>query len=92
MMTAKQVFYAGRVQGVGFRYSTKRVAAGFDVTGWVKNLPDGRVEMFAQAFEAEELDAFLTDIQQSSLGSHIKDCTVSAVAAQPGLRGFNIVS
>lgn len=90
-MTAKQVFYAGRVQGVGFRYSTKRIAAGFDVTGWVKNLPDGRVELMAQALEADELEAFLEDIQRSSLGSHIKGCEVQAVAAQPDLRGFSIM-
>ena len=44
-MTAKQVFYEGRVQGVGFRYGTKREAMGFDVTGWIANLSDGRVEM-----------------------------------------------
>ncbi|HRH95685.1 MAG TPA: acylphosphatase [Prosthecobacter sp.] len=89
-MTAKHVFYTGHVQGVGFRYSTKRIASGFDVTGWVKNLPDGRVEMMAQSFEADELDAFLEDIQQSSLGSHIKEREVKVAAAQPGLRGFNI--
>jgi len=90
-MTAKNVLYSGRVQGVGFRYSTKRIASGFDVTGWVKNLPDGRVELLAQALEAEELEAFLEDIQQSSLGSHIKQCEVKAIAAQPNLRGFSIL-
>ncbi|WP_395731738.1 acylphosphatase [Prosthecobacter sp.] len=90
-MTAKNVLYSGRVQGVGFRYSTKRIASGFDVTGWVKNLPDGRVEMLAQSFEADELDAFLEDIQQSSLGSHIKEREVTAIAAQPNLRGFSIL-
>lgn len=90
-MTAKNVFYSGRVQGVGFRYSTKRIASGFDVTGWVKNLPDGRVEMMAQSFEADELEAFLEDIRQSSLGSHIKAHEVIVVPAQPSLRGFSIV-
>lgn len=90
-MTARHVFYSGRVQGVGFRYSAKRIASGFDVTGWVKNLPDGRVELFSQAFELEELEAFLEDIQRSSLGSHIKEREVSVVPAQTGLRGFSIV-
>jgi acylphosphatase len=90
-MTAKHVFYSGRVQGVGFRYSTKRLASGFDVTGWVKNLPDGRVELMAQASDTDELDAFLEDIQQSSLGSHIKGREVTAVAAEPNLRGFSIL-
>jgi len=91
MMTAKQVLYKGHVQGVGFRYSTKRIASGFDVTGWVKNLPDGSVHLMAQAFEADELDAFLEDIQQSSLGSHIKEREMKVVPAETGLRGFSIV-
>ncbi|MBE2285338.1 MAG: acylphosphatase [Prosthecobacter sp.] len=90
-MTARHVFYTGRVQGVGFRYSTKRIASGFDVTGWVKNLPDGRVELFSQAFDADEVEAFLEDIQRSSLGSHIKEIEVQVAAADTSLRGFNIV-
>ncbi len=90
-MTAKHILFSGRVQGVGFRYSTKRIASGFDVTGWIKNLPDGRVELLAQALEADELDAFLEDIQQSSLGSHIKQREVNAIAAEPNLRGFSIL-
>lgn len=91
MMNAKQVFYSGRVQGVGFRYGTKQIAAGFDVTGWVKNLPDARVELFVQALDAAELEAFLEDIQQSSMGSYIKEREIKAIAAQPDLRGFNIM-
>lgn len=90
-MTARHVFFSGRVQGVGFRYSTKQIASGFDVTGWVKNLPDGRVELFAQAADAEEVEAFLQDIQDSNLGSLVKEREVSVVAAQAGLRGFSIV-
>ena len=37
-MIAKRTFYSGRVQGVGFRYSTKQIAMGFEVTGTVRNL------------------------------------------------------
>lgn len=90
-MTARHVYFNGRVQGVGFRYSTKRIASGFEVTGWVKNLPDGRVELFAQAAEAAEIDAFLEDIQRSSLAAHIKGCVIESIPAVPDLRGFNIV-
>ena len=53
-MRSVQVFYEGRVQGVGFRYSVKQIAKGFSVTGWVRNLDDGRVEMQVSA-EPEEL-------------------------------------
>lgn len=90
-MTAKRVLYAGRVQGVGFRFSSKQIARGFDVCGWVKNLPDGRVELHAQAWESEEVDAFLAGIQESNLGSHIKEAAVCGIAVEAGLRGFEIV-
>ena len=42
------ILYEGRVQGVGFRYTTKSVANGFEVTGTVRNLTDGRVELVAE--------------------------------------------
>ena len=90
-MTARQVFYSGRVQGVGFRFTTKRIATGFDVTGWVKNLPDGRVEMQVMADDEGELEAFLEDIQQSDLRSHIKETEVNKIPPMAGVRGFAIV-
>src|SRR5947199_8607559 len=70
-MKAVQVFYEGRVQGVGFRYSVRQIARGFNVTGWVRNLADGRVELQASG-EAEEVSAFLEGIRQSDLGSLLK--------------------
>lgn len=91
-MPSKQVFYSGRVQGVGFRYSVKRIASGFEVTGWVKNLPDGRVELQASSLEEEELDAFLEDIQNSSLGGNIKEVETHDIAPLQGLRGFSIIA
>ena len=42
-MSGRHVFYEGRVQGVGFRATVKHIARGYEVVGWVKNLPDGRV-------------------------------------------------
>jgi acylphosphatase len=90
-MTARRVFYSGRVQGVGFRFSSKQTARGYDVCGWVKNLPDGRVEIHVQAWEQDELDAFLEGIQDSSLGSHIKERDIRVVAPDTGLRGFEII-
>jgi acylphosphatase len=90
-MIAKQVFYSGRVQGVGFRYTTKQIASGFEVTGWVKNLPDGRVELQAMARDIDELEAFLREIEESNLGSLIKDRTMHAIPPLTGVRGFSIV-
>lgn len=90
-MTARRVFYSGRVQGVGFRFSSKLTARGYDVCGWVKNLPDGRVELHVQAWELDEVEAFLDGIQESSLGSHIKEREIRVVASENGLRGFEII-
>jgi len=49
-----QVFYEGNVQGVGFRWSVRNIAKGFDVTGSVRNLRDGRVEPRDQQHEADQ--------------------------------------
>ncbi len=91
-MPAKQVFYSGRVQGVGFRYAVKRIASGFEVTGWVRNLPDGRVELQAMSEEAEELQAFLDAVQESSLRGNIREVTAQVIPPLAGVRGFSIVS
>lgn len=57
-----EVFYAGRVQGVGFRYTVRSLAGRFDVTGFVRNLPDGRVHLVAEG-AAAEIDGFLEAIR-----------------------------
>jgi acylphosphatase len=90
-MVAKKVLFSGRVQGVGFRYTTKQIASGFEVTGIVKNLPDGRVELQAMAADAEELEAFLHAIRDSDLGGLIKEQEISAIPALVGVRGFSII-
>ena len=89
-MPAKQILYSGRVQGVGFRYSTKQIASGYDVIGTVRNLPDGRVELKAMAHDADELDAFLTAIDESNLGSLIKEREMSNIPVMVGVRGFSV--
>ena len=88
-MIATQVFYEGQVQGVGFRYSVKQVAKGFDVIGWVRNLADGRVELQA-AGEPGELAAFLDAIRNSHLRAHIKKEHAAPLSAPPTARGFEI--
>lgn len=88
-MKAVQVFYEGRVQGVGFRYSVRHIAKGFNVTGWVRNLSDGRVELQANG-EPEEVDAFLQGIRQSELGSLIRKESENALTTPPDTHGFEI--
>ena len=88
-MIARQVFYEGRVQGVGFRYSCKSTARGFEVVGSVRNLDDGRVELQCGG-ESEEVAAFLEAIAESDLKAHIKKQTVVPIPPLVGMRGFEI--
>jgi acylphosphatase len=73
----REVYYSGRVQGVGFRYTTRAIAARFAVAGFVQNLPDGRVRLVVEA-AAAELDRFLAAIadEMDACIRHT-DCTVS---------------
>jgi acylphosphatase len=57
------VMYTGRVQGVGFRYTTASIAHRFDVSGYVRNSPDGRVELVAEG-QSAELDEFLREVRE----------------------------
>jgi acylphosphatase len=84
-----QVFYEGNVQGVGFRWSVRNVAKGFDVTGSVRNLPDGRVELQATG-EEDELRAFLDAILESELRGHIRKQSETTLMNPPAFRGFEI--
>ncbi len=85
-----QVLYSGQVQGVGFRYSVKSVANGFDVTGTVRNLPGGGVELIAEGVR-EELEAFRQAIRESGLDHFIRNEEVSWHGAGSGFCGFEIV-
>lgn len=89
-MKSVLVTFEGRVQGVGFRYSVKQIAAGFDITGWIRNQKDGSVLLRAQG-EEEELEAFLTEIDDSHLGGLIRNKTTEACDFDRELRGFAIV-
>ena len=84
-----QVYYEGNVQGVGFRYSVRQIAKGFDVTGSVRNLADGRVELLATG-EKDEVRAFLDAILQSELRAHIKKHFETPMPQLPPFRGFEI--
>ncbi|MDY6914279.1 MAG: acylphosphatase [Planctomycetota bacterium] len=64
------VHFSGNVQGVGFRYTACRVAQGYNVTGTVRNLPDGRVECIAEG-EAAQIEAFLRELSDQ-MDSYIR--------------------
>ncbi len=88
-MASAQVFFTGNVQGVGFRYTVKQLAKGFDVTGWIRNLPDGRVELQASG-EPGELASFIDAIGKSELRAHIREQTQHQLGDQQIARGFEI--
>jgi acylphosphatase len=85
-----KIFYSGRVQGVGFRYTVKSVAAGFEITGTVRNLSDGRVELIAEGARGE-LEAFRAAIRGSELAGFLRDESVLWDNAQNEFHGFEIV-
>lgn len=82
--------YSGHVQGVGFRYQVVSIAKGFELTGWVKNLSDGRVELFVEGEESEasefilavesELDVFINHVEKES-GFGKRQCSNFAILA-----------
>lgn len=80
----KTVLYSGHVQGVGFRYTTARVAGGYEIGGYVRNLSDGRVEVVAEGSPAE-VEAFLSDLDET-MGEYIHG---RQVAESPGTGEFS---
>ena len=84
-----KILYSGHVQGVGFRYTARGVAAGYEIAGVVRNLPDGRVELTAEGTR-EELEAFREAIRGAGLAGFIRDETVAWCEAQNEFRGFEI--
>lgn len=89
-MKACRLFYTGRVQGVGFRYSVKQLGAGFEISGTVRNLPDGRVELVVQG-DNTEIEGMLEAVMNSHLKGFIREIEAHDIAADPGLRGFSIL-
>jgi len=85
-----QIVYSGQVQGVGFRYTAKTVAAGFEVVGTVRNLPDGRVELMAES-DRGELEAFRDAIRGAGLAGFVRDERVTWSEAKNEFHGFEIV-
>jgi acylphosphatase len=88
MLQKVHVYYSGRVQGVGFRYTAQDLAQSLGVTGWVKNLGDGRVEILAEA-EEMGLREFLGKLK-GSLVSYIRGQDIDWQPATGGFEDFKI--
>jgi acylphosphatase len=88
MRIARRYLISGRVQGVGFRYFAEDAALREGIHGWVRNLPDGRVEAAADG-DAEALMRFERAIRQGPRGAQVED--VEVFDDVPGERtGFSI--
>jgi len=67
ILQRRQVLYSGHVQGVGFRYTTRSISRNYEITGFVRNLPDGSVEVVAEG-SPEQLDGFLDEVSDRLSG------------------------
>jgi acylphosphatase len=84
----REILFRGRVQGVGFRYTTRHIASRFNVTGYVKNLPDGRVQLVVEG-TSDEIERFVAAIA-AELDRYIADTTEDVSAATGEFQGFEI--
>lgn len=89
-MIRRTVHFSGRVQGVGFRFTAHSLARKFPVCGYVKNLPDGRVEAVVEG-DREFIERFLADVQEEMSG-HIREMIVHDSAATGQFAGFEVRS
>lgn len=87
-MTAKHVIFIGRVQGVGFRFTAHRMAQRHQLTGFVRNLPDGTVEMLVQG-PARDIDDCIEDINDY-FGEYIRETRIQEIATDPKYMDFKI--
>jgi acylphosphatase len=85
---AKHITFIGRVQGVGFRFTAFNIANRYDLTGFVRNLPDGTVEMFVQG-PAETIENCIRDIQEE-FGRFIRETKIQDCPPAPQYKDFKI--
>ena len=87
-MTAKHIIFRGRVQGVGFRFTSFHAANRHKLTGFVRNLPDGTVEMLAQG-SGEDINDCIRDLEDSFL-TYITETKIEEVPPEPQYKEFKI--
>jgi len=87
-LTARKIVFSGRVQGVGFRFTALNIASRYQLTGYVRNIPNGDVEMLAQG-SAEMIDECVRDIQDSFVGS-INHVDIEEATPDPKFTDFRI--
>ena len=86
--TAKKILFKGRVQGVGFRFTAFNIANRYRLTGQVKNIPDGSVEMIAQG-KADDIEYCIDEIKKT-YPARIHDFEIENVTPDPDFTEFKI--
>lgn len=84
----REVLFSGRVQGVGFRYTARGIAERFAVVGYVRNLPDGRVQLVAEG-EAGEIERFIQAVSDE-MDRHISHVDATGSTASGEFANFSI--
>ena len=84
----REWYFSGRVQGVGFRYTARSIAASYHVTGFVKNLPDGRVYLVVEGTTAE-IRKYLREIE-AELGHCIAAVNETVLPYTGGFADFEV--
>jgi len=87
-MIARHVIFIGRVQGVGFRFTTHRMASRHQLAGFVRNMPDGTVEMLAQG-SAQDIDDCIQDIKDY-FGDYLRETRIQEIPPDPKYKDFRI--
>jgi len=87
-MVAKHIIFVGRVQGVGFRFTAYHIASRHQLTGFVRNVPDGSVEMLAQG-QPQDIDDCVEDIKNDFAG-YIRETRIDEVSPNPRYTDFKI--
>jgi len=88
-MVAAEIYVRGRVQGVGYRFFTERVAAEFGIRGWSKNLPDGRVMLEIEAGR-EKAEMFVKELEAGPSMARVAGVSVSWKPYQGRFNNFSI--
>jgi acylphosphatase len=86
--TAKHIIFVGRVQGVGFRFTAFNIANRYELTGFVRNMYDGTVEMFAQG-PAEDVEDCIRDVGEE-FGRYITETKTEEAPLDPKYEDFKI--
>ena len=88
-MKRLHAYFSGSVQGIGFRYITERLARHFPVTGFVKNLANGKVEVVAEGDETDLKD-FLKAVESGELRGYIREVQTEWEAAKGEFKHFGV--